>query len=79
MPDFTDMLSKAKEMQSKMKEAQDAIKNNELPEDVGAIKRVASAMKVALKYGIDVEVAEIVPLVINIPRYHSANILSSNT
>ena len=26
MPDFTDMLSKAKEMQTKMKEAQDAIK-----------------------------------------------------
>ena len=27
MPDFTDMLSKAKAMQVKMKEAQDAIKN----------------------------------------------------
>ena len=30
MPDFTDMLSKAKEMQSKMKEAQDVIKNIEV-------------------------------------------------
>jgi|TARA_B110000438_G_scaffold173148_1_gene165464 DNA-binding YbaB/EbfC family protein len=30
MPDFTDMLSKAKEMQSKMKEAQDLIKNIEV-------------------------------------------------
>ena len=30
MPDFTDMLSKAKAMQTKMKEAQDAIKNIEV-------------------------------------------------
>ena len=30
MPDFTDMLSKAKEMQAKMKDAQDAIKNIEV-------------------------------------------------
>ena len=30
MPDFTDMLSKAKAMQAKMKEAQDAIKNIEV-------------------------------------------------
>ena len=30
MPDFTDMLSKAKEMQTKMKEAQDAIKKIEV-------------------------------------------------
>ena len=30
MPDFTDMLSKAKEMQVKMKKAQDAIKNIEV-------------------------------------------------
>ena len=29
MPDFTDMLSKAKEMQAKMKAAQDSIKNIE--------------------------------------------------
>ena len=29
MPNFTDMLSKAKEMQEKMKAAQDAIKNIE--------------------------------------------------
>ena len=29
MPDFNDMLSKAKDMQAKMKEAQDAIKNIE--------------------------------------------------
>jgi|TARA_B110000211_G_scaffold140557_1_gene160633 DNA-binding YbaB/EbfC family protein len=35
MPDFTDMLSKAKEMQSKMKEAQDAIKNIEVEGDAG--------------------------------------------
>ena len=30
MPDFTDMLSKAKEMQAKMKDAQDIIKNIEV-------------------------------------------------
>ena len=30
MPDFNDMLSKAKDMQAKMKEAQDAIKNIEV-------------------------------------------------
>jgi len=30
MPDFTDMLSKAKEMQAKMKAAQDSIKNIEV-------------------------------------------------
>jgi|TARA_B100000767_G_C19291616_1_gene339682 nucleoid-associated protein EbfC len=30
MPDFTDMLSKAKEMQAKMKTAQDSIKNIEV-------------------------------------------------
>tara|TARA_B100000427_G_scaffold300466_1_gene282866 strand:+ start:716 stop:829 length:114 start_codon:yes stop_codon:yes gene_type:complete len=32
MPDFTDMLSKAKEMQEKMKEAQNAIKKLKLKE-----------------------------------------------
>ncbi len=35
MPDFTDMLSKAKEMQAKMKEAQDAIKNIEVEGEAG--------------------------------------------
>ena len=35
MPNFTDMLSKAKEMQSKMKEAQDAIKNIEVEGESG--------------------------------------------
>ena len=35
MPDFTDMLSKAKEMQSKMKNAQDAIKNIEVEGEAG--------------------------------------------
>ena len=35
MPDFTDMLSKAKEMQTKMKEAQDAIKNIEVEGEAG--------------------------------------------
>ena len=35
MPDFTDMLSKAKEMQSKMKDAQDAIKNIEVEGEAG--------------------------------------------
>ena len=35
MPDFTDMLSKAKEMQAKMKAAQDAIKNIEVEGEAG--------------------------------------------
>ena len=35
MPDFTDMLSKAKEMQEKMKEAQDAIKKIEVEGEAG--------------------------------------------
>jgi DNA-binding YbaB/EbfC family protein len=35
MPDFTDMLSKAKDMQAKMKEAQDAIKNIEVEGTAG--------------------------------------------
>ena len=35
MPNFTDMLSKAKEMQSKMKDAQDAIKNIEVEGESG--------------------------------------------
>jgi DNA-binding YbaB/EbfC family protein len=35
MPDFTDMLSKAKEMQSKMKDVQDAIKNIEVEGEAG--------------------------------------------
>jgi DNA-binding YbaB/EbfC family protein len=35
MPSFTDMLSKAKEMQSKMKDAQDAIKNIEVEGESG--------------------------------------------
>jgi len=35
MPDFTDMLSKAKEMQTKMKEAQDAIKKIEVEGEAG--------------------------------------------
>ena len=36
MPNFTDMLSKAKEMQEKMKEAQDAIKKIEVEGVSGA-------------------------------------------
>jgi len=35
MPDFTDMLSKAKEMQTKMKDAQDTIKNIEVEGESG--------------------------------------------
>jgi|TARA_B110000971_G_scaffold188200_1_gene197824 DNA-binding YbaB/EbfC family protein len=35
MPDFTDMLSKAKEMQDKMKTAQDSIKNIEVEGEAG--------------------------------------------
>ena len=35
MPDFTDMLSKAKEMQAKMKDAQDTIKNIEVEGEAG--------------------------------------------
>ena len=35
MPDFTDMLSKAKAMQTKMKEVQDAIKNIEVEGEAG--------------------------------------------
>ena len=35
MPDFTDMLSKAKAMQEKMKEAQDAIKSIEVEGEAG--------------------------------------------
>ena len=35
MPNFTDMLSKAKEMQEKMKEAQDAIKKIEVEGEAG--------------------------------------------
>jgi len=35
MPDFTDMLSKAKEMQKKMKEAQDVIKKIEVEGEAG--------------------------------------------
>ena len=35
MPDFTDMLSKAKEMQARMKGAQDAIKNIEVEGEAG--------------------------------------------
>lgn len=50
----------AAEMES---EIQEAIKNNDLPEDAIAIKRVAQAMRTAFRYNIDVSVAEIVPLV----------------
>jgi DNA-binding YbaB/EbfC family protein len=35
MPDFTDMLSKAKEMQAKMTAAQDSIKNIEVEGEAG--------------------------------------------
>ena len=35
MPDFTDMLSKAKEMQAKMKAAQDSIKKIEVEGEAG--------------------------------------------
>ena len=35
MPDFTDMLSKAKAMQTKMKEVQDAIKNIQVEGEAG--------------------------------------------
>ena len=35
MPDFTDMLSKAREMQAKMKAAQDSIKNIEVEGESG--------------------------------------------
>ena len=35
MPDFTDMLSKAKEMQAKMKAAQESIKNIEVEGEAG--------------------------------------------
>ena len=35
MPNFTDMLSKAKEMEKKMKEVQDAIKNIEVEGESG--------------------------------------------
>ena len=35
MPDFTEMLSKAKEMQAKMKAAQDSIKNIEVEGESG--------------------------------------------
>ena len=35
MPDFTDMLSKAKEMQAKMKAVQDSIKNIEVEGEAG--------------------------------------------
>ena len=35
MPDFTDMLSKAKEMQAKMKAAEDSIKNIEVEGEAG--------------------------------------------
>ena len=35
MPDFTDMLSRAKEMQAKMKAAQDSIKNIEVEGEAG--------------------------------------------
>ena len=35
MPDFNDMLSKAKDMQTKMKAAQDAIKNIEVEGEAG--------------------------------------------
>jgi hypothetical protein len=35
MPNFTDMLSRAKEMQEKMKEAQDLIKNIEVEGEAG--------------------------------------------
>ena len=35
MPDFTDMLSKAKEMQTKMKEAQDTIKKIQVEGEAG--------------------------------------------
>jgi|TARA_B100000780_G_C20739216_1_gene293656 DNA-binding YbaB/EbfC family protein len=35
MPDFTEMLSKAKEMQAKMKAAQDSIKNIEVEGEAG--------------------------------------------
>ena len=44
MPDFTDMLSKAKEMQAKMKDVQDAIKNIEVEGEAGG-----SLVKVILK------------------------------
>jgi len=44
MPDFGDMLSKAKEMQAKMKLAQDSIKNIEVEGEAGG-----SLVKVILK------------------------------
>ena len=44
MSDFTDMLSKAKEMQIKMKEAQEAIKNIEVEGEAGG-----NLVKVVLK------------------------------
>ena len=44
MTNFTDMLSKAKEMQSKMKEAQDSIKNLEVEGEAGG-----NLVKVVLK------------------------------
>ena len=57
MPDFTDMLSKAKEMQDKMKEAQEAIKKIEVEGEAGGslVKVILSgdyeikAIKVALE------------------------------
>ena len=44
MPNFNDMLSKAKEMQEKMREAQDLIKNIEVEGEAGG-----NLVKVILK------------------------------
>ena len=52
MPNFTDMLSKAKEMQEKMKEAQDAIKKIEVEGEAGGnlVKVILSGDSVSGDY-----------------------------
>jgi|TARA_B100001093_G_scaffold366781_1_gene351559 hypothetical protein len=54
MPDFTDMLSKAKEMQAKMKEAQDAIKNIEVEGEAGG-----NLVKVTLSGDYEIKVIKV--------------------
>jgi|TARA_B100000780_G_C20846801_1_gene336511 DNA-binding YbaB/EbfC family protein len=56
MPDFTDMLSKAKEMQDKMKEAQEAIKKIEVEGEAGG-----SLVKVILSGDYEIKAIKVGP------------------
>jgi len=55
---------KQNEMATEMEnQIQEAIASNQIPKDTDALKKVAWAMKVGLKYGINLEVKDVVPIV----------------